>query len=336
MDSLNQTQQIEKTCRNRQEREFSWQENQGREKKGKKSRKTNGFIHILITLIETIWACFQVTGFDWGICAMENGGMVDIVEVLSAMTHQQLWALMGGNGISLQWKRISTASADSGASVCVADTHQRRQMEAKFQPKGRRLWDCMSSVNTSTDQSLTHTMNFSTNPRLSKQRSDHQDPCFCFQPNVSSRTLWLLEHIPVKGHLNWDLWAMGLETQAFPALVILYFRSLTLDRTENCCFIASGHREEVAYCVVLSSKLHFKPRGVWKWYCTAPEQYKSDGSKPVYISSIYNIQGKLQHVLQSKFLFIPKGHSHGGSRVGLFLSHGLHCICSVFIELMAR
>lgn len=188
------------------------------------------------------------------------------------------------------------------------------------------------------DRSVTHSHNeFLYKSKTQQTKIGPPRPLLLFSTQREHQNPpWLLEHIPVKGHLNWDLWAMGLETQAFPALVILYFRPLTLDRTENCCFIATGHWEEVAYCVVLSSKLHFKPRGVWKWYCKAPEQCKSDGSKPVYISSIYNIQGKLQHVLQSKFLFIPKGHSHVGSRVGLFLSHGLHCICSVFIELMAR
>lgn len=97
------------------------------DRKQKKSRKTNGFIQILITLIETIWACFQVTGFDWGSCTMENGRLVDKVEVLlcnDSPTAQRpvFWALMESNGISLRWKGSATASLDSGASVCATLT----------------------------------------------------------------------------------------------------------------------------------------------------------------------------------------------------------------------
>lgn len=125
MDSLNQTQQIEKTGWHSQEREYSGQEKQGEQKK---STKTNGFIQILITLIETIWARFQVSGFDWGSCTMESGRLVDKVEVLLCSDspiaqRPALWALMEGNGISLQWKRISTASVDWGASICMTFTH---------------------------------------------------------------------------------------------------------------------------------------------------------------------------------------------------------------------
>lgn len=107
------------------------------------------------------------------------------------MTHQQLRALMEGNGISLRWKRIRTASADSGASVCVrlCGWHPSKTTNRSQSPPKRQ-----------TSLRLNHAMNFTTNPRLSKQGSDYRDPCFCLNPDMSSTTLWLLElsHPPVQ------------------------------------------------------------------------------------------------------------------------------------------
>lgn len=174
MDSLNQTQQIEKTCWNRQEREYSGEENQGRKKKREEIQEDK-WIHSHLDY--SYWDHLSIFSGHWfWLRRLRNGkwrnGGYSRSFALQWLTNssEHSWEVMGYRSDGKELVLCQLIQGLPYVWEFMADTHQRQQMEAKFHPKRRRLWDHTSSGDTFTDPSLNHTMNFSTNPRLRPPR----------------------------------------------------------------------------------------------------------------------------------------------------------------------
>lgn len=155
VDSLNETQKIEKKCWNRQDREFSGQENQGRVKR--EEIQEDKWIHSHLDY--SYWDHLSTFSGHWfWLRQLRNGkwrnGGYSRSFALQWLTDssEHSWDVMGyrSNGKELVLRQLIQGLPYVWEFK--ADTHQRQQMEPKFHPKDRRLWDC--------DQSLHHKNEF--------------------------------------------------------------------------------------------------------------------------------------------------------------------------------
>lgn len=203
------------TCWNRQEREYSGKENQGRKKR--EEIQEDKWIHSHLDY--SYWDHLSIFSGHWfWLRQLRNGkwrnGGYSRSFALQWLTNSSEHS--GGNGISLRWKRISPVSADSGPSVCVrvhgwhpSKTTNGSQIPPKTQTSLRPHELCRHLLQIR--RSITLWISLQIQGSANKDQTT-ETPAFVFNP------VWAAEpsdslNCPTtlfRGHLNWDLWTMDL------------------------------------------------------------------------------------------------------------------------------